>query len=146
MKEHRSSGHLEHSGKASLPDLTPTCMTLELADRSISKPMGIAKDISVKVLLKDQFVLIESAQIDVIDMACEEYSQESCFTDIIASWKFHSRMMNQLLLTSFPTLTPMWDSDFLLLEEVDSFLGLADDPDVQHIIHSTIYSRGDILF
>ncbi|GJT81130.1 reverse transcriptase domain-containing protein [Tanacetum coccineum] len=33
----------------SLPDLTPTCMTLELADRSISKPMGIAKDISVKV-------------------------------------------------------------------------------------------------
>ncbi|GJX00482.1 reverse transcriptase domain-containing protein [Tanacetum coccineum] len=35
--------------KLSLPDLTPTCMTLELADRSISKPMGIAKDISVKV-------------------------------------------------------------------------------------------------
>ncbi|GKF92291.1 reverse transcriptase domain-containing protein [Tanacetum coccineum] len=36
--------------KLSLPDLTPTCMTLELADRSISKPMGIAKDISVKVI------------------------------------------------------------------------------------------------
>ncbi|GKF93727.1 reverse transcriptase domain-containing protein, partial [Tanacetum coccineum] len=35
--------------KLSLPDLTPTCMTLELADRSISKPMGIAKDISIKV-------------------------------------------------------------------------------------------------
>ncbi|GJR46092.1 reverse transcriptase domain-containing protein [Tanacetum coccineum] len=35
--------------KLSLPDLTPTCMTLELADRSISKPMGIAKDISVKI-------------------------------------------------------------------------------------------------
>ncbi|GJT33104.1 hypothetical protein Tco_0923523 [Tanacetum coccineum] len=35
--------------KLSLPDLNPTCMTLELADRSISKPMGIAKDISVKV-------------------------------------------------------------------------------------------------
>ncbi|GJU30363.1 reverse transcriptase domain-containing protein [Tanacetum coccineum] len=36
--------------KLSLPALTPTCMTLELADRSISKPMGIAKDISVKVV------------------------------------------------------------------------------------------------
>ncbi|GJY18816.1 reverse transcriptase domain-containing protein [Tanacetum coccineum] len=35
--------------KLSLPNLIPTCMTLELADRSISKPMGIAKDISVKV-------------------------------------------------------------------------------------------------
>nr|GEW56389.1 reverse transcriptase domain-containing protein [Tanacetum cinerariifolium] len=29
--------------------LTPTCMTLELADRSVSKPIGITKDASVKV-------------------------------------------------------------------------------------------------
>nr|GFB84667.1 reverse transcriptase domain-containing protein [Tanacetum cinerariifolium] len=33
----------------SLPELTPTCMTLELADRLVSKPIGIAKDVSVKV-------------------------------------------------------------------------------------------------
>nr|GEZ09608.1 reverse transcriptase domain-containing protein [Tanacetum cinerariifolium] len=33
----------------SLPKLTLTCMTLELADRSVSKPIGIAKDVSVKV-------------------------------------------------------------------------------------------------
>nr|GEZ89737.1 reverse transcriptase domain-containing protein [Tanacetum cinerariifolium] len=33
----------------SLPELTPTCMTLELADRSVSKPIGIAKDVSLKV-------------------------------------------------------------------------------------------------
>nr|GFA16263.1 reverse transcriptase domain-containing protein [Tanacetum cinerariifolium] len=33
----------------SLTELTPTCMTLELADRSISKPIGIAKDVSFKV-------------------------------------------------------------------------------------------------
>nr|GFB10861.1 reverse transcriptase domain-containing protein [Tanacetum cinerariifolium] len=32
-----------------LPELTPTCMTLELADRSVSKPIGIAKDVKVKV-------------------------------------------------------------------------------------------------
>nr|GFA17715.1 reverse transcriptase domain-containing protein [Tanacetum cinerariifolium] len=31
-----------------LPDLTPTCMTLELADRSISRPVGVAKDVYVK--------------------------------------------------------------------------------------------------
>nr|GFA63742.1 reverse transcriptase domain-containing protein [Tanacetum cinerariifolium] len=35
--------------KLSLPDLTPTCMTLELADRSISRPVGVAKDVYVKV-------------------------------------------------------------------------------------------------
>nr|GFB56705.1 reverse transcriptase domain-containing protein [Tanacetum cinerariifolium] len=33
----------------SLPELTPTCMTCELADRSVSKPIGIAKDVKVKV-------------------------------------------------------------------------------------------------
>nr|GFA73640.1 reverse transcriptase domain-containing protein [Tanacetum cinerariifolium] len=32
-----------------LLELTPTCMTLELADRLVSKPIGIAKDVSVKV-------------------------------------------------------------------------------------------------
>nr|GFC15282.1 reverse transcriptase domain-containing protein [Tanacetum cinerariifolium] len=32
-----------------LLELTPTCMTLELADRSVSKPIGIAKDVSFKV-------------------------------------------------------------------------------------------------
>nr|GEX35396.1 reverse transcriptase domain-containing protein [Tanacetum cinerariifolium] len=32
-----------------LSKLTPTCMTLELTNRSVSKPIGIAKDVSVKV-------------------------------------------------------------------------------------------------
>ncbi|GJU59400.1 reverse transcriptase domain-containing protein [Tanacetum coccineum] len=35
--------------KLNLPNLTPTCMTLELADHSISRPIGIAKDVNVKV-------------------------------------------------------------------------------------------------
>nr|GFC12190.1 reverse transcriptase domain-containing protein [Tanacetum cinerariifolium] len=33
--------------RLSLPDLTPTCMTLELADRSISCPVGVAEDVYV---------------------------------------------------------------------------------------------------
>ncbi|GJU91378.1 reverse transcriptase domain-containing protein [Tanacetum coccineum] len=35
--------------KLSLPELTPTCMTLELVDRSITKPIGIAEDVYLKV-------------------------------------------------------------------------------------------------
>ncbi|GJS25956.1 reverse transcriptase domain-containing protein [Tanacetum coccineum] len=35
--------------KLSLPDLTPTRMTLELADRSITLPKGVVEDIFVKV-------------------------------------------------------------------------------------------------
>nr|GEV46423.1 hypothetical protein [Tanacetum cinerariifolium] len=32
-----------------LPELSPTCMTLELADRSISRSVGVTKDVFVKV-------------------------------------------------------------------------------------------------
>nr|GEV31898.1 reverse transcriptase domain-containing protein [Tanacetum cinerariifolium] len=35
--------------KLSLPKLTPTWMTLELADRSITRPKGVAEDVFVKV-------------------------------------------------------------------------------------------------
>nr|GEW48213.1 reverse transcriptase domain-containing protein [Tanacetum cinerariifolium] len=35
--------------KLSLPELPPTLMTLELADRSISRPTGVAEDVFVKV-------------------------------------------------------------------------------------------------
>nr|GEX99657.1 reverse transcriptase domain-containing protein [Tanacetum cinerariifolium] len=35
--------------KLSLPELTPNRMTLELADRSITRPKGVAKDVFVKV-------------------------------------------------------------------------------------------------
>ncbi|GKF43710.1 reverse transcriptase domain-containing protein, partial [Tanacetum coccineum] len=35
--------------KISLPELTPTRMTLELADRSITYPKGLAEDVFVKI-------------------------------------------------------------------------------------------------
>ncbi|GJX12764.1 reverse transcriptase domain-containing protein [Tanacetum coccineum] len=40
---------LEDPGKFLIPSLTPTRMTLELANRSITHPMGIAEDVVVKV-------------------------------------------------------------------------------------------------
>nr|GFA37184.1 reverse transcriptase domain-containing protein [Tanacetum cinerariifolium] len=35
--------------KLSLPDLSPTCMTLELVDRLISRPFGVAEHVFIKV-------------------------------------------------------------------------------------------------
>nr|GEW36318.1 reverse transcriptase domain-containing protein [Tanacetum cinerariifolium] len=35
--------------KLSLPDLSPTCMTLKLASRSVSRSVGVAEDVFVKV-------------------------------------------------------------------------------------------------
>ncbi|GKF73446.1 reverse transcriptase domain-containing protein [Tanacetum coccineum] len=48
--------------KLSLPELTPTCMTLELADRSITQPIGISEDVYLKVgkfKFPDDFVVVD---------------------------------------------------------------------------------------
>nr|GEZ03020.1 reverse transcriptase domain-containing protein [Tanacetum cinerariifolium] len=153
--------------RLSLPDLTLTCMTLELADRSISHPVRVAEDVYVKVgsfhfsadfvvvdfdadprvplilgrsFLKTGRALIDvfegeltlrvgkkaitfnldqtsrysanytnmtAKRIDVIDMACEEYSQE--------------------------------------VLEVDAFLAIEDDPTSSEVDQSYLDPEGDIL-
>nr|GFC11577.1 reverse transcriptase domain-containing protein [Tanacetum cinerariifolium] len=173
--------------KLSLPDLSPTCMTLELADRSIYRPAGVAEDVYVKVgkfhfsadfvivdfdanprvplilgrsFLKTERALIDvfkgeltlrvgkkaltfninqtsrysanyndmtANRIDIIDMACEEYSQEVLgLFDVITSGNPTS-YYDPIVSTTSPTRTPFGNSDFLL-EDVDAFLALEDDP------------------
>ncbi|GKA08905.1 reverse transcriptase domain-containing protein [Tanacetum coccineum] len=153
--------------RLSLPELTPTCMTLELADRTISQPIGIAKDVYVKVGKReltlrvgkeavtfnlDQTLRYSSNyddmtanRIDVIEMAYEEYSQEVLgFSDLIASGN-PTPYYDPIVSTSSPTLTPFGDSDFLLLEEADAFLALEDDPTSPEVDESYYDSEGDIL-
>ncbi|GJT86754.1 reverse transcriptase domain-containing protein [Tanacetum coccineum] len=66
--------------KLSFPELTPTRMTLELADRSITYPKGLAEDVFVKSShqttryssINDKSV----NRIDIIDAVYEEYAPE----------------------------------------------------------------------
>nr|GFA54061.1 reverse transcriptase domain-containing protein [Tanacetum cinerariifolium] len=84
-------------------------------------------------------------RIDVIDMAYEEYSQEVLgFSDVIAS-RNPTPYYDPIVSTSFPTLTPFGDSDFLL-EEVDAFLAFENDPTSPEVDHSYYDTEGDILF
>nr|GEX96796.1 reverse transcriptase domain-containing protein [Tanacetum cinerariifolium] len=186
----------------SLPELTSTCMTLELAKRLVSKPIGIAKDVSVKVgvfhfpadfvvvdfkpdprvplILGRCFLKTGRALIDVhkgeltlriknkaitynldqtsrysanynqmttnkIYVICEVYSQEVFgFSDVTASGNPTS-YDDPIVSTTSPTLTPFGDSDFLLFEEVDAFLGLEDDPNSPKINPFYYDPEGDIL-
>nr|GEX07784.1 reverse transcriptase domain-containing protein [Tanacetum cinerariifolium] len=189
--------------KLSLPNLSPACMTLELADRLISRPDGVAEVVYVKVgtfhfladfvvvdfdadprvplilersFLKTGRALIDvfkgeltlhvgkeaitfnldqtsrysanyndmtAKRIDVIDMACEEYSQEFLsFSDVIASGN-PTPNYNLIVSTTSPTLTSFGNSDFLL-EEVDAFLSLEDDPTSPEVYQSYLDSEGDI--
>nr|GEW44996.1 reverse transcriptase domain-containing protein [Tanacetum cinerariifolium] len=187
-----------------LPDLTPTCMTLELADRSISHSVGVAEDVYVKVgsfhfqtdfvvvdfdadprvplilgrsFLKTRRALIDlfegeltlrvgkeaitfnldqtlrysanysdmtAKRIDVIDMACEEYSQKVLgFSDIISSGS-PTPYYDPIVSTISLTLTPFGNSDFLL-EEVDTFLAIEDEPTSSELHQSYLNPEGDII-
>nr|GFB16687.1 reverse transcriptase domain-containing protein [Tanacetum cinerariifolium] len=166
----------------SLPELTPTCMTLELADRSVSKPIGIAKDVSFKVgvfyfpadfvvidfepdprvplilgrcFLKTSRTLIDvhkgeltlrigneaitynldqtvrysanynqmtANKIDVVESACEEYSQEVLGFSNVTNTGTPTPQNDPIVSATPPTLTPFRDSNFLLFEEADAFL------------------------
>nr|GEW63806.1 reverse transcriptase domain-containing protein [Tanacetum cinerariifolium] len=203
--------------KLSLPELTPTRMTVELADRSITRPKGVAEDVFVKVgkfhfptdfvvvnfeadprdplilgrsflrtdralidvygeeitlRVNDEFVTFNLNQImrysstyddnsvnriDVIDIAYEEYAQD------VLDFKYNSKSGNPNLVSnpslsketksefckepivksSFPTLTPFGESDFLL-EEIEDFL--KDESIPTGIEYSCYDPERDILY
>nr|GEV94711.1 reverse transcriptase domain-containing protein [Tanacetum cinerariifolium] len=188
-----------------LPKLTPICMTLELVDRSVSKPISIAKNISFKVkvfhfpadfvvvnfepdprvplilkrcFLKTSRALIDvhkgeltlrigneaitynldqtvrysanynqmtTNKIDVFESTCEEYSQGVLgFSNVTASGT-PTPHNDLIVFATSPTLTPFGDSDFLLFEEADAFLGLEDDPDSSKINPFYYDPEGGIL-
>nr|GEZ51596.1 reverse transcriptase domain-containing protein [Tanacetum cinerariifolium] len=143
----------------SLPELTLTCMTLELADRMESKPVGIAKDVKVKVgmfhfpadfvvvdfkpdprvplILERRFLKTSRALIDV-------HKEVLGFFDVTTSGS-PTPSDDLIVSTTSPTLTPFGDSDFLLFEEADAFLGLEDDADSPELNPSYYNPKGDIL-
>ncbi|GKC73354.1 reverse transcriptase domain-containing protein [Tanacetum coccineum] len=156
--------------KLSLPELTPTCMTLELADRSISRPIGVTKDVFIKVgkfhfptdfvvvdfdadprvplILRNSFLKIGRALIVVYTgelTLCvgnkAEYSQEGFGFCVIGN---PTPTSDQIVFTCSPTLTPFGDSDFLL-EETNAFLAIEDEPISLEIADSYYDSEGDIL-
>nr|GEX41436.1 reverse transcriptase domain-containing protein [Tanacetum cinerariifolium] len=148
--------------KLSLPELTPTLMTLKLADRiSFLKTGRVLIDVyagELTLRVNNEAVTFNLDQnsrysandndmmvnrIDVIDMACEEYSQEVLgFSDVNASGN-PTPYYDPIVSTSSPTLTPFGDSDFLL-EEVDAFLALEEDPTSPKVDHSYYDMKGDI--
>nr|GEZ39745.1 reverse transcriptase domain-containing protein [Tanacetum cinerariifolium] len=84
-------------------------------------------------------------KIDVIESACEEYSQEVLgFSNVTASGT-PTPHNDPIVSATSPTLTPFGDSYFLLFEEADAFLSLEDDPDSPKINPFYYNPKGDIL-
>nr|GEU73024.1 reverse transcriptase domain-containing protein [Tanacetum cinerariifolium] len=114
--------------KLSLLELSPTCVTLELADRSISHPTGRA--------------LIDVYEGELtLHVACEEYSQEVLGFSVSGN---PTPSTEPIVSTSSPTLTPFGDNDFLL-KKTDAFLAIEDEPISSKTDESYYDSEGDIL-
>nr|GEY64834.1 reverse transcriptase domain-containing protein [Tanacetum cinerariifolium]GEY76102.1 reverse transcriptase domain-containing protein [Tanacetum cinerariifolium] len=170
--------------------------------RSVFKPIGMAKDVSVKVrvfhfpadflvvdfepdprvplILERCLLKTDRAMIDVhkgeltlrirneaitydldqtvrysanynqmtankIDVICIMYSQEVLsFFDVTASGN-PTPYDDTIVFVTSPTLTLFGDSDFLLFEEADAFLGLEDDPNSLEFKPFYYEPEGDVL-
>ncbi|GJU98719.1 reverse transcriptase domain-containing protein [Tanacetum coccineum] len=127
--------------KLNLPDLTKTRMILELADRTISSPTGIAEDVFLKVgtfLFPADFVVVDyiadprvpliigrhflSTARALIDVhACEEFAQEVLGFSNISKSGNPTPTLEPILSTSPTPLTPFEGGDFIL-EEIKACL------------------------
>ncbi|GJR55359.1 reverse transcriptase domain-containing protein [Tanacetum coccineum] len=132
--------------KRSLPELTPTRMTLELADQSINRPKGLSEDVFVKVRkfhFPTDFVVVDFEADPWVPLilgrsflrtgrALIDYSQE------VLSFYNNSSSGNPItnfepiISDSFLSFTPFEESNFIL-EEIEAFL--KDDsisPEINH--------------
>nr|GFA36985.1 retrovirus-related Pol polyprotein from transposon 17.6 [Tanacetum cinerariifolium] len=83
--------------------------------------------------------------VNKIDVICEVHSQEILgFSDTTASGN-PTPYDDPIISTTSHTLTPFGDSDFLLFEEADAFLGLEDDPNLPKFNPFYYDQEGDIL-
>nr|GEY14198.1 hypothetical protein [Tanacetum cinerariifolium] len=157
--------------KLSLPELTPTQMTFELADRSITHPKGVAEDVFVKVRkfhFPTDFVVVDfeadprvplilgryflRTGRTLIDVYGEEitmrYNSKSSNPTLVSNPSFSEETKSEfykepIVKSSSPTLTSFGESD-LFLEEIEDFL---NDESIPTEIENSFYDpEGDILY
>nr|GEW43892.1 putative reverse transcriptase domain-containing protein [Tanacetum cinerariifolium] len=154
--------------KLSLPNLSPTCLTLELVDRLISRPVGVFEDVFVKVgtihfladfvvvdfdadprvslILERSFLKTERALINVFEGELTLRVGKEAITFNLDQTSRYSTNYNEITANRIDVINMACEeySDFLL-EEVDAFLALQDDPTLLEVDQSYVDTEGDIL-
>nr|GEU93295.1 DNA-directed DNA polymerase [Tanacetum cinerariifolium] len=157
--------------KLSLPELTPTRMTLELADGSITRPKEVVEDVFLKVgkfhfptdfvvvdfevdprvplIIRRSFLRTGRALIDVYGKEITlRYNSKSSNPTMVSNPLFSKETKSDfckeaIVKSSSPTLTPFGESDFFL-EEIEDFL---NNESIPTGIENSFYDpEGDILY
>nr|GEV72259.1 reverse transcriptase domain-containing protein [Tanacetum cinerariifolium] len=149
--------------KLSLPELTPTRMTFDLADRSSTRPKGVIEDVFVKVekfhfptdfvvvdfetnplvplILGRSFLRTDLNRIDVINVAREEHAQEMLGFSNSSSGGNPTSTFEPIISNSSSSPTPFEGSDFIL-EEIKAYL--KDESISPEIDHADCDPEGEI--
>nr|GEY79675.1 reverse transcriptase domain-containing protein [Tanacetum cinerariifolium]GEY79676.1 reverse transcriptase domain-containing protein [Tanacetum cinerariifolium] len=162
--------------RLSLPDLTPTCMTLELADHLISRPVGVAEDVYVKVgsfhfsadfvvvyfdadprvplILGRSFFKTGRALIDVFEGELTLHVEKEAITFNLDQTSRYSANYSDMTAKRIDVIDMACEEyshevlGFLIdfrLEEIDAFLAIEDDPTSLEFYQPYLDPKGDIL-
>nr|GEW70434.1 reverse transcriptase domain-containing protein [Tanacetum cinerariifolium] len=153
--------------KLSLPDFSPMHITLELVDRLISRPVGVAEDVFVKVgifhfltdfvvvdfdvdprvplILKRSFLKIERSLIDVFEGELTLCVGKEAITFNLDRTSRYSANYNDMTANRIDIIDMAYEEYSQEVLEVDAFLALEDDPTSSKVDQSYLYTEGDIL-
>nr|GEZ59826.1 DNA-directed DNA polymerase [Tanacetum cinerariifolium] len=160
--------------KLSLPNLSPTYMTLELADRSISRPVGVAEDVYVKVgtfhfstdfvvvdfdadprvplILGRSFLKTGRDLIDVFEGELTLRVGKEAITFNLDLTSRYSANYNGMTAKRIDVIDMACEEYFQevlgfsdVITKVDAFLALEDYPTSSKVDQSYLDSEGDIL-
>nr|GEW17187.1 reverse transcriptase domain-containing protein [Tanacetum cinerariifolium] len=151
--------------KLSLPKLSPTCMAFELADRSISRPIGVAEDVFVKVgtfnfptdfvvvdfdadpqvplILERSFLKDGHALIDVYEGELTLRVSNKAVTFNLNQTSRYSANYDAESINQIDVIDVACEDEFLF-EETDAFLTIDDEPISPKIDDSYYDSEGYI--
>nr|GEY83281.1 reverse transcriptase domain-containing protein [Tanacetum cinerariifolium] len=152
--------------RLSLPNLTPTCMTLELADRLISRSVRVAEDVNVKVgsfhfsvdfvvidfdadprvplILGRSFLKTGRAIIDVFNGELTLLVGKEAITFNLDQTSRYSANHSDMTAKRIDVIDMACEDDFLL-EEVDAFLAIEDEPTSSKFYQPYLDLERDIL-
>nr|GEZ55621.1 reverse transcriptase domain-containing protein [Tanacetum cinerariifolium] len=155
------------SKRVSLPDLTPTCMTLELANRLISRSVGVAEDVYVKVgsfhfstdflvvdfdadprvplIIGRSFLKTERALIDVFKGELTLRVGKEAITFNLDQTSRYSANYSDMTAKRIDVIDMACEVYSQEVLEVDAFLAIEDDPTSPEVDQLYLDLEGDIL-
>nr|GEW75482.1 reverse transcriptase domain-containing protein [Tanacetum cinerariifolium] len=126
--------------KLRLPTLNDIKMVLELADRTISKPTGVAENVLVKV---GKFYF--PVNFIVLDFIADPQVPLILGRPFLIASGNPTPYYEPIVSNSSLTLTLFDESDFLLLEEADAFIAIDDEPILPKVDATYYDPEGDII-